>query len=107
MQENIIHLMKTDNQGNDIAELNDRFIRNVCRVFGGATVTEGKGLWYSEHGLKFEDNILRVSTAFDPSASTDGLINNRQRFENMAQQYKDDAMQESVYIVIAGEVSFI
>lgn len=107
MQENVIHLMKTDNQGNDIAELNDRFIRNVCRVFGGATVTEGKGLWYSDTGIKFEDNILRVVTAFDPSASSDGLVNNRQHFEHLANLYKEEAKQEAVYIVIAGEVSFI
>lgn len=107
MQENIIHLMKTDNQGNDLSELNEIFIQKICRLFGGATITEGKGLWYSYTGVKFEDDILRVSTAFDPSASSDGLVNNRQHFEHLADLYKDEAKQGSVYIVLAGQVQFI
>jgi hypothetical protein len=107
MQENIIHLMKTDNQGNDLTELNDKFIQKICRLFGGATMTEGKGLWYSVTGVKFEDDILRVVTAFDPSASCDKLDNNRQHFENLAYEYMKEAMQESVYIVLGGYVKFI
>lgn len=99
--------MKTDNQGNDLSELNERYIQKICRLFGGATIAEGKGLWYSDTGVKFEDNILRVVTAFDPSASCDNLDNNRQHFENLAYQYMKEANQESVYIVLGGYVKFI
>jgi hypothetical protein len=105
--ENIIHLMKADNQGNDLADLNNSFIKMACRTFGGASVIEGKGLWYDKEGNKYEDGILRVIIGFNPSASFEGLTNNRDIFLNMAQQYKDDAMQEAVYIVMDNVIQFI
>jgi hypothetical protein len=107
MQENIIHLMKTDNQGNDLSDLNNSFIKKACQTFGGASVLDGKGLWYDKEGNKYEDEILRVIIGFNPSSSSDGLSNNRNIFLNMAQQYKDDALQEAVYIVLDGAISFI
>lgn len=107
MQENIIHLMKTDNQGNDLTDLNNSFIKKACQTFGGASVLEGKGLWYDAQGNKYEDEILRVIIGFNPSASFDGLTNNRDMFLNMAQQYKDDARQEAVYITLEQQIQFI
>lgn len=107
MQENVIHLMKTDNQGNDLTDLNNSFIKMACQTFGGASVIEGKGLWYDKQGNKYEDEILRVIIGFNPSSSSDGLTNNRNIFLNMAQQYKDDAFQEAVYIVLDNVIQFI
>lgn len=107
MIENIIHLMKRDNDGNDLIELNESFIKLACQIFGGASVTEGRGLWYDNNGNKYEDEFVRVIIGFNPSATSDGLINNRDLFLNMAQQYKDDALQEAVYIVLDGAISFI
>lgn len=50
-----IILPKKDNEG--IALDHEKQVINLCKVFGGATVTENNGFWFDEGKLYKDENI--------------------------------------------------
>ncbi len=99
--ENTIHLMKQDNEGHDLAQVNDLYIKKICNLFGGCTVTHAMGYWFDSDGQKYVDEVLRIQTAFDLTEE------NKQKFLDLAEQYKAAARQLCVYVVLDSQVKFV
>lgn len=53
-----IYLMKKDNSGKDLSDLNIGIINNLSSAFGGATVVDGQGYWVDNDTLYKDDNII-------------------------------------------------
>lgn len=53
-----IYLMKKDNNGKDLSELNNDIIKELSDTFGGCTVVNGKGYWVDNNTLYKDDNII-------------------------------------------------
>lgn len=53
-----IYLMKKDNNGKDLTELNNDIIKELSDAFGGATVVDGQGYWVDNDTLYRDDNII-------------------------------------------------
>lgn len=49
-----IIVMQKDNEGNDLSQLNQVITLNLCKAFGGATLTDGKGYWI-DNGSLYQD----------------------------------------------------
>lgn len=53
-----IYLMKKDNSGKDLSDLNNDIIKELSDTFGGCTVVNGKGYWVDNDTLYKDDNII-------------------------------------------------
>lgn len=53
-----IYLMKKDNSGKDLSDLNNDIIKELSDTFGGCTVVNGKGYWVDNGTLYKDDNII-------------------------------------------------
>lgn len=53
-----IYLMKKDNSGKDLSDLNNDIIKELSSAFGGCTVLNGKGYWVNNDTLYRDDNII-------------------------------------------------
>ena len=53
-----IYLMKKDNNGKDLTDLNNGIIKELSDTFGGCTVVNGKGYWVDNDTLYKDDNII-------------------------------------------------
>lgn len=53
-----IYLMKKDNNGKELSELNNGIIKELSDTFGGATVVDGQGYWVDNNTLYKDDNII-------------------------------------------------
>lgn len=99
----VIHLMQADNNGNSLAHSNNLYLERIARAFGGFTVAEGSGAWYSEESKKlYVEPVLRVVIACEETAE------NSSKLKAIALDYKQEAAQEAVYIrTIGGTVLFV
>ena len=46
-----------DNDGNDLAELNNSIVNDLCYMFGGLTQYNASGLWV-DNSVKYSDDII-------------------------------------------------
>lgn len=53
-----IYLMKKDNNGKELSELNNDIIKELSDTFGGCTVVDGRGYWIDNDTLYKDDNII-------------------------------------------------
>lgn len=53
-----IYLMKKDNNGKDLTDLNNSIIKKLSNTFSGCTVVNGKGYWVDSDTLYKDDNII-------------------------------------------------
>lgn len=97
-----IHLVKQDNNGNDLTDLNNLTLQTVARAFGGFTVTEARGGWISDSGKLYDEPVLRVLIACENTPENSGKL------KQIALNYKTEAGQEAVYVkAFDGAVLFI
>ena len=101
LKEAVIHLVKNDNNGNSLAELNETYLKTIAKTFGGFTVTDARGGWISDAGKLYDEPVLRVSIACDEEPETYGKL------KQIATTYKQDANQVCVYIISINGVEFI
>jgi Protein of unknown function (DUF3574) len=102
MKEAFIHLVKNDNQGRDLTDLNQSYLTLIAQTFGGFTVTEARGGWINPDGKLYDEPVLRVSIAMADTKETN------EKLKQIATAYKALANQEAVYTVdTKGDVYFI
>ena len=102
MTEAKIVLMRRDNKGKSLKEVNDSLISDVIEKFGGCSSLPGKGFYKGEKGKLYEDEIINLLVAVEPSKSVD------EDLLHLAARYKRQAKQEAVMLVNSHrEVVFI
>ena len=99
MREQIITLMKYDNDQVDLSLVNQFFIDLILEKFDGCTYYDGMGRWRDLTGKVYIDQIIRVHVAIDDDDIP--------AFRALAAEYCRAAGQKSVYVIIDGEVYFI
>ena len=92
------------NDGSDIsARMVERVAAALSEMFGGATITEGRGAWMSaEHGL-----IIEQVTIIYSYCNNDALEQNAARLHELAEQIRDEMRQEAVSVEINDELYFV
>lgn len=103
-----IYLMQEDNNGKSLKALNDCYISSFCKTFGGCTTYAASGFWYGDREL-YKDKAL-VCEIFVDTTSDKWLVDDKELkpfFIGIAKQYKRDAKQEAVSLVVDGEALII
>lgn len=95
------YLEKKDNNDKSLEALNELYIQMFYKTFGGATVYDGKGYWYSPDGEKFIEDVT-VCECF-----VSHIFLKRKQIKKFAKNYKHDAKQEAVSLVIDGHAYII
>ncbi|AUQ92776.1 hypothetical protein PhaeoP24_04218 (plasmid) [Phaeobacter inhibens] len=90
-----------DNDGSDNSAIIERNIAQMCKLYGGATVTDAKGYWINDEGRLFEDAVkVLVSATTDKDSAMAEL-------EKLAQDILDATDQEAVFLSVGGEAKII
>lgn len=92
MREAMIVVPKADNEGRSLRGVLDATTRRLALAFGGATVSEGQGLWIAPDGTLFDEPVWRVETATVPGPNTDAIL------RGIAYQVGRDGRQQAVYV---------
>lgn len=74
----------------------DHIVRVFSVNYGGATVTEGQGAWYSDELKKIVYEPVKIVTAYHDSDGQHGLI------ESLAMDIKNMLHQEAVLYTVDG-----
>ena len=102
------YLMKYDNKKNSLNTVNQKYISDFLKTFGGCTTYDAKGYWINKDGVTVEDNDLVCELFFD---ETDFIKKNGLSvfayLRSKALSYNLDAKQDSVSIVIDGNAYII
>ena len=53
-----IFMMKKDNNGNDLGEINSQAEKQLVKVFGGLTITNAKGFWIDDDRLYVDESYI-------------------------------------------------
>lgn len=93
-----IYLMKKDNNGKDLTDLNNGIIKNLSSAFGGCTVVDGQGYWVDDDTLYKDDNIIVKCNYSDLSKD---MIN---AFLNSIKDEFEKAQQLAVSVELNGEL---
>lgn len=100
--ENFIHLPPVGNNGEDYADLLNRYRRILINTFGGYTEMQAQGGWIDpESGQLYSESMIRFAVAFEP------VRINTERFRELATRAKAEFDQEAIYICINNTVEFI
>lgn len=104
-KEATIILPKFFNDGSAVPQdLIDSYIKRLCKMWGGCTIVESKGHWYSEKTDKlYTDEAYRISVAMET-----GQPHNTDDFIGLADKAREDFKQECIYVrTMEGYVHFI
>ena len=102
-----VYVPSTIDAVNDGGELAARMVERTAaalsEMFGGATITEGRGAWMSaEHGLIIEHVNIIYSYC-----NNEQLEQNAARLHELAEQMRDEMRQEAVSVEINDELYFV
>lgn len=96
-----INIMNLDNNGRDLAKVNNNTKTILCAKFGGYSAVPCEGGWLSDGGVLYKDKGELV-TVF-----TDDNKDNLKQFKLIAWSYKVAAEQESVLISVNDKPVFM
>ena len=90
-----IFMMKKDNNGYDLSEINNQAKEQLTKVFGGLTITNAKGLW-------IDGNKVYVDDSYIFSCNYSRKLNNSQVnvFINVVKDELSKGKQQTVSIMI-------
>lgn len=81
----------------------DGIIRRVCERFGGATLSDARGVWTDKSGQVVADNHTRLEVVTGPWTEQ-----KRQWFIGLCRECADNLGQDSIYLsVVSGTVQLI
>lgn len=102
------YLMKNDNKQNSLEAVNQKYISDFLKAFGGCTTYDANGYWVNGDGELFQDNDLICEMFFDEEdfVKKNGL-SVFTFLRGKALSYKHEAGQENVSVVIDGEAFII
>lgn len=86
-----IIIPKQDNDGSDNSALIEKTIRQMCELYGGATVYEAKGYWISDSGQLYVDENRVIVAATTEAESSDTI-------RDIAREVLDLTDQEAIFI---------
>ena len=102
------YFMKENNEHVSLESLNQKYIEEFLKAFGGGTLYNATGLWVNPNGEIVKDSDLICELFFD---ETDFLNKNGMcvfdYLRKKALSYKRDAKQDSVSIVVDGNAFII
>lgn len=87
-----IIIPKFDNDGSDNRPVIENTVRKFCEDFGGATVIDARGYWVNPEGQLFQDEVVKIESAGDPSAENNAKIN------AIADHILTETDQEAVFV---------
>lgn len=90
---------KADNDGQPIDVT--PFLRWICGAFGGATVTEGRGIWADAQGHVYDEPGYVVDVAMDDTAANEGIM------RSIAKEFAFRHAQLAMYLRSASGVVYI
>lgn len=94
-----------DNQADSslLAKVYDYCLTNMSETFGGATVTNGQGAWYSNDLGKLVFESVNIVTSFAAELSDHEIS----RMIDMAEFVKAELRQESVLVNLNGKAYLV
>lgn len=95
---------KMDNAGNSLEAVRKHLVKELCKAFGGATVSEAQGAWVDPNsGELYDEPVWQIVSAVD----VDDLIA-EMKLRSLAHWLCDAAQQLAVYLRQAsGEVEIV
>lgn len=102
------YFMKKDNKQLSLESLNKRYVSELVKAFGGGTLYDANGLWVKPNGELVKDDALICELFFDEEefVKKNGL-SVFVYLRGKALDYKQDARQECVSVVIDGNAFII
>lgn len=95
-----INLMQRDNDGKDLANVNNKFKALICGEYGGYSAIPCEGGWLSDGGILYKDKGELLIVFVEDKSKV-------KKFKQLAYGYKISAQQEAVLITINDEMLFI
>lgn len=95
-----INLPTFDNAGVHLDAVHAELHRDLCDVFGGFTVTDGRGAWVDNGKLYFEA-VKVYQIAYEPGAANELAI------RNIAVRIGRRAKQVAIFYAIDGEAKIV
>jgi hypothetical protein len=95
-----INLPVFDNNGVNLDAVHETLARNLCVIYGGFTVTAGRGAWV-DNGRLYHEDVKVYQVAYDPAQI------GAQRMRDTAQYIGRMAKQIAMFIVIDGEAEIL
>lgn len=94
MIEHVIHLPLYNNDETvGLSGPNNAAIEEICKHFGGATVSEVRGIWFDDNGVRYDEHCLRVIAAGEATAENANFL------RRLAFDYAGKAQQLAMYVV--------
>ena len=87
--------------GDDLTDINESFVRDWAKQYGGASVQPVAGIWYDDNGNKYAEPCDRVIIAAKGSSWNDNS------FRLAAKQYAAIAGQLAMYLVTSQGVEIL
>lgn len=102
------YLMKADNNEESLNAINQKYISDFLKAFGGCTTYNANGFWINNDGVAMEDNDTVCEMFFDEEDFTKkNGVSVFTYLQEKAKTYMKDANQLSVSIVIDGNAYII
>ncbi|MGH1415361.1 MAG: molybdenum cofactor biosynthesis protein MoaE [Pelagimonas sp.] len=90
-----------DNDGSDNSAIITAAIKDMCQLYGGATVYDAAGYWINDNGHLYEDAVkVLVSAATKPDEAKAELT-------KLARDILDATDQEAVFVSVGGDAEII
>lgn len=92
MREALIILPIQGNDGTDLSAAHAALAKDICRTFGGATISEARGMWIDPTGRLFDEPVRQYAVACEDNAASVAAL------RGMADGIGRVARQQSMYL---------